>query len=327
MQQFSDDVARLERDGFVVLDGVLPPNEVEQARQDLARLFQDDVETRKSNGVADYHQPDGPIGATILTNPSHLALDVYNKSRAFDQILDRMLAHARVQNVVSAWCGPNFRIGSCNIRYMTGAIDPPPAHELHRDGPYSMNLCIMLTDVEPGENAATALVPGSHHSPIDPRWDTLFETPFRLTKDPARSGLDVFLRWNIFNNIFRAMSFKKVTGAFGKQGDVYFFPNGEIWHGRLPNMHGRRTMICLMGCTAVTAENATRPSTVRSDLLAKLPPHLAKHLGGPFEPNDMTNTIVDRIYKSRRPASVFSLEYWSKLERRLAEWLTERVTA
>ena len=81
----------------------------------------------------------------------------------------------------------------------------------------------------------------------------------------------MFLRWNIFNNIFRAKSFKKVTGAFGKQGDVYFFPNGEVWHSRLPNMHGRRTMICLMG-TTVTTENATRPSSVPDEVLAKLPP-------------------------------------------------------
>lgn len=210
---------------------------------------------------------------------------------------------------------------------MTGEIDPPPAHELHRDGPYSMNFCIMLTDVDPGENAATALVPGTHHSAIDPRWDTLFETPFRLAKNPAKSGLAWFLRLNMFNNIFRAKSLKRLTGAFGKQGDVYFFPNGEVWHGRLPNMHGRRTMICLMGCTTVTAENATKPASVSGELLAKLPPVLARHLAGPFEPSDMTNTIVGRLYKERKPMSVLGLEYWSKLERRIAEWVSERVAA
>lgn len=106
----------------------------------------------------------------------------------------------------------------------------------------------------------------------------------------------------------RAKSFAKITGAFGKQGDVYFFPNGEVWHGRLPNMHGRRAMICLMGCTAVTAEVAKKPPSVSADLIAKLPPHLARHLGGPFQPNDMSNTIVDRIYRGRRSAPFFSLE-------------------
>ena len=55
--------------------------------------------------------------------------------------------------------------------------------------------------------------------------------------------------------------------------------------------------------------------------------HVRPAHAGPFQPNDMTNTIVERIYKTRKPASVFSLEYWSKLERRLAEWITERVAA
>ncbi|MGY4503270.1 hypothetical protein ACVWYH_007227 [Bradyrhizobium sp. GM24.11] len=180
---------------------------------------------------------------------------------------------------MTASSGSDFRIGSCKIRYITGEIDPPPAHELRRDGPYAMNLCIMLTDVEPGENAATALVPGTHTSTIDPRWDILFEKPFQLAKDPSRSGLTFFLRWNIFNNILRTKSFAKVTGAFGKQGDAYFFPNGEVWHCRLPNMHDHRAMICLMGCTAVTPEVVKKPPSVAAEIIAKLPPNLARHLG------------------------------------------------
>jgi phytanoyl-CoA dioxygenase PhyH len=322
MNMHTTDVSTLDRDGYVVLNGILPPAQVEQARQDLAKLFDQDVDSRKQRGFTEPYFADGPVGPTILTAPSHLALDMYGKSAAFDQLLEQMLTHPRVQRVVEAWCGPHFRIGSVNIRYMTGAIDPPPAHELHRDGPYSMNLCIMLSDVEPGENAATALVPGSHWSALDPRWDTLFEKPFRLSKNPAKSGLSFFLTWNIFNRIFRAKSFKNVTGAFGKQGDVYFFPNGEVWHGRLPNMNGRRTMICLMGCSAVTPESAVKPVAASKEILAKLPPRLAQGLGGPFQVNDASNTLIDRLYKTRQPAAFSSLEYWSKLERRIAEWIS-----
>jgi hypothetical protein len=319
-EQQDRDVAILDRDGFVVLEGILPPDKVEKARQELAALFDLDVQARQERGYKEAFLADSPIGTTILTTPSHLALDMYGKSETFDQLLDQMLTNPRLLRVVEAWCGPHFRIGSVNIRYMTGAIDPPPAHELHRDGPYAMNLCIMLSDVEPGENAATALVPGSHWSHIDPRWDTLFETPFRLSKDPAKSGLTFFMNWNIFNNIFRKRSFKKVTGAFGKQGDVYFFPNGEVWHGRLPNMHGRRTMICLMGCSATTEESAQRPIETSTDVLSRLPAGLAQRLGGPFEVNDATGTLIDNIYKTRGAAPFFSLEHWARLERRFAEW-------
>jgi hypothetical protein len=90
-------------------------------------------------------------------------------------------------------------------------------------------------------------------------------------------------------------------------------------------MHGRRTMICLMGCAAVTPQSAVRPPPAPPEVLAKLPPNLARHLAGPFEVNDSSNTIIDRIYKERPPASIFSLEYWSRLERRFAEWLTDRL--
>lgn len=320
-----EDVSTLDRDGYVVLKGILPTAEVEKARQQLAQQFELDVQARQEKSFAEAFFADSPIGKTILTKPSHLALDMYGKSEVFDQLLEQMLAHPRVRKVVEAWCGPHFRIGSVNVRYMTGEIDPPPAHELHRDGPYSMNLCIMLSDVEPGENAATALVPGTHWSTIDPRWDTLFEEPFRLSKNPAQSGLSFFLHWNIFNNRLKARSFKKVTGAFGKQGDVYFFPNGEVWHGRLPNMNGRRTMICLMGCSAVTHESAAKPSTIPKEVLTKLPPRLAQSLAGPFEINDDTDTLIDRLYKARKQASFFSLEYWAKLERRFAEWVSGRI--
>ncbi len=43
MQKFSADVARLDRDGFVVLEGILPLAKVEQAKQNLAKLFEADV--------------------------------------------------------------------------------------------------------------------------------------------------------------------------------------------------------------------------------------------------------------------------------------------
>ena len=95
MKQAADDIARLERDGFVVLDGVLPPEQVERARKELVALFEEDVQSRTALGLTEAYRPDGPVGATILTKPSHLALDVYNRSQAFDALLEQMLANRR----------------------------------------------------------------------------------------------------------------------------------------------------------------------------------------------------------------------------------------
>ena len=115
MNRHTSDVSTLDRDGYVVLNGILPPVEVETARQDLAKLFDLDVAVRKEKGFSEAFFSDGPIGQTILTGASHLALDMYGKSDAFDQLLERLLTHPRMRRVVEAWSGPHFRIGSVNI--------------------------------------------------------------------------------------------------------------------------------------------------------------------------------------------------------------------
>lgn len=99
MHDFSNDVTRLDRDGFVVLDGVLPTDRVEQARRELAELFERDVQIREDNGVTEAYRADGPIGTTILTKPSHLALDVYNRSPTFDALLERISELGAVTSV------------------------------------------------------------------------------------------------------------------------------------------------------------------------------------------------------------------------------------
>ncbi|CAM2933075.1 TPA: phytanoyl-CoA dioxygenase family protein [Legionella pneumophila] len=314
----------LKRDGYIVLSGILSADEIEQARQEFERWFQQDIESRQQNNINDPHYPNGPFGYTILTEASHLALNVYSKSECFDKLVDKVLSHDKIQQIIKAWNGPGYKVSGINLRFMTGAFDPPPAHELHRDHPGSMNLGIMLTDVEPGNNGATALVPGSQWSNVDPRWDCLFQKPFRLKKDPSKNGIDLFLKINIFNFLFKKKSLKKMTGAFGKKGDVYFFANGEVWHGRLPNLHGQRAMICLIGVHPVDEESINTGSQIPPEILAKLPSNLAKNLNGPFEINNPENSIREHIYSNRKRLSIFSLAYWSKLERRFAEWISAR---
>ena len=58
------------------------------------------------------------------------------------------------------------------------------------------------------------------------------------------------------------------------------------------------------------------------EVLSCLPARLAQGLGGPFEVNDATGTLIDHLYKTRGPAPLVSLERWAKLERRFAEWFS-----
>lgn len=312
----------LLQNGYIVLSNILDIDTVEKARIELDQWFQEDLDSRQENNVIEAHYPDGPFGHTILTEPAHLALNVYTKSHNFDSLIEKVFSSEEVKNVIEAWSGPNYKVSSVNIRYMTGAINPPPAHELHRDDPGSMNIGIMLTDVEEGDNGATAVVPGSHWSALDPRWDCLFEEPFRLKNESAHAGLKMFLNWNIFNRLLKKKTLKPLTGIFGKQGDVYFFANGEVWHGRLPNMYNKRAMICLMGLRAVDAENVHASTAIPKEVLDKLSTALTKILVGPFEINNPDNTLRHHIYSTRKSLSVFSLQYWAKLERKWAEWIS-----
>jgi hypothetical protein len=53
-----------------------------------------------------------------------------------------------------------------------------------------------------------------------------------------------------------------------------------------------------------------------------LPPTEVEDLGGPFEVNDDSNTLIDRLYKTCQPASFFSPEHSARLEWRFAEWFS-----
>jgi hypothetical protein len=312
----------LDRDGYVVVNNLLDRDKVALARRRFEELFQLDLDARRQQS---FHAQNitGPAGETILTGAAHFLVNVYGKNRVFDELVDQALGDPRITKLIEAWSGPGYKITGYNVRYMTGAYDPPPALELHRDGQGAMNLCVMLSDVEPGDNAATSFVPGSHRFPSCPRWDHLLSAPFRLRKDPSRTGLSLFLRWNLFNRLLK-WRLPRTTGAFGKSGAVYFMPNGEVWHGRLPNVHGKRTMICLMGVYASDAQDVANPPALSDEVRAKLPPRLAKALAGPFTVNDPTGSMFEALLKTRRGASVFSLFYWARLERRVCEWLSNQ---
>jgi hypothetical protein len=325
MSQQSD-LQVLDREGFIVLPGLLSREKTAEARVAFEKLYEADLASRKELNITDYNHPTGPAGHTILSAASHLMLNVFGRVPVFDELVNQLIQEPRVLSLIHAWAGKNFKIDSCNVRYMTGTYDPPPAHELHRDGPGPwMNLCIMLSDVEPGDNAATAILPGSHRYPSCPRWDVLYSDPFRLKKNPARSGLPVFMKYNFFNNLLKS-TLPAATGAFGQSGDAYFMPNGEVWHGRLPNLHGRRTMVCLMGVFPILEENIQKKPPVSPEVIATLPPRLAQAVGGPWELNDLSGSMHEKLTRQRRPPSPFSLFYWATRERQLMEWISDRWT-
>lgn len=302
----------LRRDGFVMLPGFFSPDLAARARTELEALFLADLKEREEKAVADPHF-DGSAGHSILTSPSHLLLDVCGKCPSLDGMLESLLTDGATRGLLTALSGPHVKMRGVNVRWMTGAPDPPPAHDWHRDTAGAVNLGILLTDVPPGANAATGFIRGSQWYPYNPIFNTLLAERYE--------GLPLFRRLNMFNRILARKMARNFAEASGRAGDVYLFSN-ELWHGRQPNLHGRRSMVVLI---AFYPRHMPFPVDVPApppEVIAQLPAAIRAVLE-PHGPSNATAPSFTREFLSK-PAEPrpFDLFHFVRLERRVAEACT-----
>lgn len=306
-------IADLRTNGFVMFRQFLSPKLVEQAHDEIAAWYEKDLKDREANAIQEAHYK-GISGHTILTKPSHLMIDVYGKSPILDNLVDKILTDPLTSAVLKELVGKDIDFYGYNIRLMTGTYDPAPAHEFHRDSPGEVGIGILLTDAAEGNEAATALVPGSHKYPYCPRWNTLF-------KNSCANYFSLSGRFkkvmNIlpFNRILGRKINKKATGAFGKRGDVYYFIN-DTWHGRQPNLTGKKTMVMLIGGapTDVTLHHTINPLT--DEVAQALPASVRKAFcerDKSVDPNP--NTIIKDMLRAREHKKGGLLFRMAKLER------------
>jgi len=142
-------LADLDRDGFLVLPELLPPSRVEALRSRIEELF----EVEGENAGAEFKKE---AGARRLAN-------CVDKGEVFEQAIqipEMLEAKAHI-------LGPAFKLSSLNVRStnpMSEADQP-----LHVDmnaiadeqGYWVANTIFMLDDFTP-DNGATRVVPGSH---------------------------------------------------------------------------------------------------------------------------------------------------------------------
>ena len=221
-------IERLDKDGYVVVKNFFDKDLVAQARKDVEALYDLDRAERarvdKKNEVTFNSQ----LSQSILTAPSHLLLNLMGKSPALDHLYEKILTHSESSQAIKALVG-NLKLRDMNCRLMTGTYDTGdflnPPHEYHRDARGEVCIGIFLNEVPPGDNAATALVPGSHKYPIDPRWDVTLGAPLYHTR--TRTSHHSFLaRLNPIGRLLHRKLLKnQTTGAFGEPGDFYIFIN------------------------------------------------------------------------------------------------------
>jgi len=302
-------VDTVRRDGFVVVRDFFPPDVVARAHAELEAWFQKDVEERRAKGVT---APPfvGVAGSSQLTRPSHLLLDVYGKSPAFDSMFERILTEPLSRGLLRAVVGERFKMRGYNIRRMSGAYDPPPAHEWHRDSRGEFCIGIFLTDVAPEEHGATALVPGSHLFPFDPRWNALFSEPYR--------GLKVFLKKNRYSRRLAETALKGAAGAYGRRGDFYIFFN-DVWHGRQPNLHGSQTMVALLGAFPTEFPYPDKVPTPSREVIERLSPAIQEVIRQDQPPNPSRDTVIHEMLATRRKARFRDPFYMARLERKIAD--------
>jgi ectoine hydroxylase-related dioxygenase (phytanoyl-CoA dioxygenase family) len=187
---------RLDREGYLVLPGLLPEPQVHAA---LARLEALWAEEGDEAGAENYKE----AGARRLAN-------LANKG----QIFRDMLTHPAVLAAVKAVLGPDPRLSMLNARDALPGFDANP-QPLHTDADhggradhkgYLACTAIWMLDPFTPANGATRLVPGSH----------------RTTTLPKEAMADV-----------RAAHPNEVI-VEGRPGDVLVF-NGHCWHAGRPN--------------------------------------------------------------------------------------------
>ena len=300
-------VESLRRDGYVTLPGFFSAEMANTARREMEAWFEADLRERREKGAVAFEHV-GVAGRTVLTPPMHNMIDVYGKSATLDAMYETLLTHAVTRALVRDLAGEHIKARAFNCRWMTGAYDPPPAHDWHRDSPGAFNFGILLNDVPAGGNAATGFIRGSHWYPYNPVWNTLFSERYE--------GPRAFRTVNVFNRLLRRRMERRFAEASGRPGDAYLFTN-ELWHGRQPNLHGRRAMVVLV---AFYPSRFPFPCEVKlppAEVMERLPPTMRAALRQDKPLDFDERTLIGELAARRRER--FDLFYLARLERRLAE--------
>lgn len=206
---------RWDRDGYLVLERALDPDEVAYFNQDLDRVRMLPGWEPSKVALGHYGQldhaastdPEGFMDRRDLLDYGQPYLDLIDRPNVFDLIVDIM--------------GPNIMLS------MTQAIVRPSTDTFpgytHTDGgeglreirvtadsrPIAMKAMYLLSDVDGDDAGGFTVFPGSHRDQI----------PFRTDEPPHPHA-------------------PGAVQLHGRAGDCYLFSH-SLWHGPAPNLSGR----------------------------------------------------------------------------------------
>ena len=201
-----DWIEKFHRDGFLVLHDVLPPELVQQLRDDLDRAL------------------DGPdsAGPPIVQRNQHLELRtrIFEVSRANLSLFDREPIVSFAEALIAPDChvihNNSFRTPPGSGISIWHQDDPPHLLVTHGEAPTNIRLPVLLfsanyylSDATEVEHGPTEVVPGSH----------LFGAPCPRTLEGTKYQ-------------------ERAVSCSGKAGSVVMF-NNQVWHRGAPNQSER----------------------------------------------------------------------------------------
>ena len=158
-----DEKAFLDEHGYVSLGQVLTQQQLQQIRERLQALLNEEGERAGSELL------DSPYIRHPKEEGADRLADLVNK----DPLFDIFYTHSRVLAGVAQVVGPNPKLSSLNYR---AALPGKGKQKLHADwheavspGDYKVCNTIWLLDDFSASNGATRLVPGTHRSGILPQ--------------------------------------------------------------------------------------------------------------------------------------------------------------
>jgi len=311
------------RDGLLMLRGFFSTEEADQARSEINRWLELDLQERAAVGAdrqtsPAWHHFEGAAGNSDLSRYAHGLSDCWGKSPALDGMMLKLITDPVFGSLLERLAGHDYRLLTLFCRRMTGErdrqLDGLAGQRWHRDGRGGATIGILLSDIPEGDNGSTKMVLGSHEFPYDPQLCCL------LSRDgsPVHPLIRTF---RLANRVLERKLNSRFRAASGKKGDVYLFLS-ETWHGRQENLNGNAGVVALVGLACATGAPSGDCDTLLSpEELAKVPPLIGERLQGRVPPREGEHPLIHKVVAAQSTAKHSSLFYWAMMERSIGETL------
>jgi len=253
----TDLVHFVKKHGYFKISDFFPRARIEAVRTELVALLDRDLKRRDKadeNTRPPVKRMDEGLYLTTLTRVMHTRFFPSFECNAFADLIGDMMEDPRLEGLVNEILGQDYKLRSDLIRRSSGINDSIDTvqlpHEWHRDTLAEFTFGVFFDDVIAPNSGGTSVIPGTHTSVLDPRWDLILTRKARPDYTRFQAGhhwIDPHLyKLTKHNRRVRWELARRRKELLGEMGDIYFFFN-QTWHGRAPNMSGQALAIARVG--------------------------------------------------------------------------------